>query len=337
MKMIKRIAAFALCLVIAAGMIPSGARAKTTYKIAKENFYIFSNNKWVPKEETKYTYNSKGRVKKTVYGYDGIKLDNSRYRTIKTTKYTYDDGKISKLYFFNTKGEKHGMLTYVYGPSDGTLQRLVERREDGTLKSQEAYYTKGSEKGRIRYHITYKTNGKTVRTSENYTYTFYKTGELKEVVEVDHIRAVSDTTTTTRYHKDGSIKTVKVELKTKVMTQTSEAEYSYVKENGVLKTQTVKKLEKQRFTDDKYKYIRHAITEVTTYATSGKDKGRIWNIVTESQGKIRTGKGEPLTSNSFKEKKTYEYTYDKNGNLVQTISRLNGALLEKFTYSYKEF
>ena len=335
MKMMKRIAAFALCLVIAAGMIPSGAAAKTTYKVSKENFYIFSSNKWVPKEETKYTYTDKGRVKKTVYGYDGIKLDNSRYRTIKTTKYTYEDGKIKKLQFYNTKGEKHGYLTYVYGQDDGILLRLVERRQDGTLKSEEAYYTKGPEKGKIRYHITYKTNGKTKRTSENYTYTFYKTGELKEIVAVDHIRAVSDTTTTTRYNKDGTVKTVKVDLTTKVMTETSESEYSYVKENGVVKTQTIKKSQKQKFEEGRS--IRHTITEVTEYATSGKNKGKTLSISTSAQGKIKAAKDAPLTTNSFKEKKTYEYTYDKNGNLVQTISRINGALLEKYTYSYKKF
>lgn len=335
MKMLKRIAAFALCLVIAAGMIPSGATAKTTYKIAKENFFIFSSNKWVPKTETVYTYNSNGRLKKTVYGYDGIKLDNSRYRTVKTTKYTYEDGKIKKLQFYNTKGEKHGYLTYVYAQSDGTLQRLVERREDGSLKSQEAYYTKGPEKGKLRYHITYKTNGKTVRESQNYTYTYYKTGELKTMTEVDYMRGVSDTNTVTRYNKDGTIKTVKLDLKTKVMTQTTESEYSYVKENGMLKTQTIKKVEKQAFEEGRT--IRHTITEVTQYATSGKDKGRILNITTSAQGKIKVSKDAPVTTNSFKEKKTYEYTYNKDGNLVQTISRVNGALLEKYLYSYKEF
>lgn len=332
--MMKRIAALLLCMVIAAGIVPSGAQAKTTYKVAKENFYIFSSNKWVPKEETKYTYTDKGRLKKTVYGYDGIKLDNSRYRTVKTTKYTYEDGKIKKLQFYNTKGEKHGYMTYVYA-ENGKLQRTVERREDGTLKSEVVYFTKGSEKGKVKASITYKTNGRTVRTSEKFTYTYYKTGELKQIEEVDHIRATSDTTTTTRYNKDGTIKTVKLSLKTKVMTQSSEAEYSYTREGGQIKTQTVKKKEKQVFADSRS--IRHEITEVTEYATSGSNKGKILNITTTAVGKLKASKDAALSTNTIKEKKTYEYTYDKNGCLVQTISRLNGGLLEKFTYSYKAF
>lgn len=332
--MMKRIAALALCLVIAAGIIPAGAHAKTTYKVSKENFYIFSNNKWVPKEETKYTYTDKGRVKKTVYGYDGVKLDNSRYRTIKTTEYTYSDGKIKKLQYYNTKGEKHGYMTYVYA-ENGRLQRCVERREDGTLKSEDVYFTKGKEKGKIKAHITYKTNGKTVRASEKYTYTFYKTGELKEIEEVDYMRGVSDTTTTTRYNKDGSIKYVDLSLKTKVMTQTSKSEYSYVKEGSLVKTQTVKKNEKQKFEEGRS--IRHEITEVTEYATSGNNKGKVLSISTTSIGKLKASKEAPLSTNTFKEKKTYEYTYDKNGNLVQTISRYNGGLLEKYTYKYKAF
>lgn len=332
--MMKRIAALLLCVVIAAGIIPAGTQAKTTYKVSKENFYIFSNNKWVPKEETKYTYTDKGRLKKTVYGYDGIKLDNSRYRTVKTTKYTYSDGKIKKLQYYNTKGEKHGYVTYVYA-ENGRLQRTVERREDGTLKSEEVYFTKGSEKGKMKARITYKTNGKTVRSSEKFTYTYFKTGELKQIEEVDYIRGVSDTTTTTRYNKDGTIKTVKLSLKTKVMTQASTAEYSYAREGGVLKTQTVKKSEKQAF--DEGRTIRHEITEVSEYATSGNSKGKVLSISTTAQGKIKTSKKAAVTTNTIKEKKTYEYTYNKDGCLVQTISRFNGALLEKFTYSYKAF
>ena len=67
-----------------------------------------------------------------------------------------------------------------------------------------------------------------------------------------------------------------------------------------------------------------------------RDKGKPLSISTSAQGKIKTAKDAPMTTNSFKEKKTYEYTYDKNGNLVQTISRLNGGLLEKYTYKYKK-
>ena len=334
MKILKRLTALVLCAVLAAGVMPGPAEAKTKYKVSRENFYVYSSDKWVPKEETKYTYSDGGRLKKTVYGYDGIKLDNSRYRTVKTTKYTYKNGKISKLQYYNTKGEKHGYVTYVYA-SNGKLQRWVERREDGTLKAEEVYFTKGSSKGKIKSHATYKTNGTTVRTQEKYSYTYYKSGELKEEECESFIRGTSETKTTTRYNKDGSIKYVDLSLKTDKMTQKSHSDYSYTKSGSALKTQTVKTSEKQTYA--KYQWIKHEITEVTTYSTSGNNKGEPTQIVTKIDGKLRASKDSAVTTSSKTEKQTYEYTYDSHGNLKQKLLRLNGGVYEKWTYKYKSF
>ena len=334
MKMFKRITALVLCVILAAGFVPGPVQAKTKYKVSRENFYVYSNNKWVPKEETKYTYSDGGRLKKTVYSYDGIKLDNSRYRTIKTTNYTYKDGKVSKLQYYNTKGEKHGYVNYTY-KSNGRLEKWVERREDGTLKAQEVYYTAGQRKGKIKLHATYKTNGSTVRTQEKYSYTFYKTGELKEEVCKSFIKGTSETETTTRYNKDGTIKYVDLSLKTNNMTQKSHSDYSYTKSGSALKTQTIKTSEKQTFA--KYQWIRHEITEVTTYSTSGSSKGKPVSIETRYDGKVRASKNSDISTSTKTEKYTFEYTYDDHGNLKQTLQRLNGGVYEKWTYKYKSF